>query len=183
MAGSLQDQLLGAGLTDAKKARQLDKEKRRARRTAQKSKTPVVDETRAAAQQARAEKAERDRELNRQRDAEAQRRAIEAQIVQLIERHRLDRRRGDIGFHFTAGSTIKKLHGTAEQQRQLAVGAIAIARLGERFELVPAPVADKIAERDPERVIYCRDRDDSSALTVEEQEWYKDYEIPDDLMW
>jgi uncharacterized protein YaiL (DUF2058 family) len=43
-------------------------------------------------------------------------------------------------------------------------------------------VAEKIAERDAGRVILC-DKVDDVALTEEEKDWYKDYEIPDDLMW
>ena len=182
MAGSLQDQLLQAGLGDAKKAKQLDKEKRRAKRTARKSKEAPVDETREAAQRSRAEKAARDRELNRARDAQAQERAIAAQITQLIERHKISRRGGDVGFNFTSGRQIKKLYVTAVQQRQLSIGKVAIAQQGDQFELVPAPVAEKIAERDAQRVIFCVETQ-SSELSVEEQEWYKDYEIPDDLMW
>lgn len=182
MAGSLQDQLLKAGLSDPGQAKKLEKEKRKARRAAQRSKEAPVDEARAAAEQALAEKAARDRELNRQRDAAAAERAIEAQIVQLIEGNRLSRQGGDVGFNFSCGRAIKKLYVTAAQQRQLAAGAIAIARLDDRFELVPAPVAQKIAERDAGRVIFCTERG-ADELSAEEQDWYRDYEIPDDLMW
>ena len=42
--------------------------------------------------------------------------------------------------------------------------------------------ADKIAERDLARVIDCSEESDQ-GLTAEEKDWYKDYEIPDDLMW
>ena len=43
-------------------------------------------------------------------------------------------------------------------------------------------VADKIAERDESRVIISSDVE-SVNLTEEEKDWYKDYEVPDDLMW
>jgi uncharacterized protein YaiL (DUF2058 family) len=43
-------------------------------------------------------------------------------------------------------------------------------------------VAEKIAERDPGRVIDCKDSSEP-ALNEEEKDWYKDYDIPDDLMW
>jgi len=182
MAGSLQDQLLGAGLADARKVKQLDKEKRKAARVARKTGTELKDETQEAARQARAAQVQRDRELNAEREAQAQQRAIEAQIRQLIENHRLSRRGGDVGFNFSDGKKVKKLYVTRMQQRQLAAGNLAIAHLGEGHELVPAPVAHKIAERDSARVIFCQESGDS-GLSAEEQEWYKDYEIPDDLMW
>lgn len=182
MAGSLQDQLLNAGLSDNKKAKALAKEKRKQKRTAQKSRTDVVDEVKVAAQQAREEKAARDRELNRLRNEESQRKAIDAQITQLIEKHKLDRRGGELGFNFSCEKKIKKLYVTNLQQKLLAAGSIAIAQLGERFELVPAQVAHKIAERNPKRVIFCVEAT-AGTLDAEERDWYKDYEIPDDLMW
>jgi len=182
MAGSLQDQLLNAGLSDAKKAKKLDKEKRKKQRTAHKSRTEIVDEVKLAAQQAREEKIARDRELNDARNADAQRKAIEAQIVQLIEKNKLDRRGGDIGFNFTCEQKIKKLYVSSLQQKLLAAGKVAIAQIGERFEVIPAEVAYKIAERDAQRVVFCA-QDSSATVEGEESDWYKDYEIPDDLMW
>ena len=46
MAGSLQDQLLKAGLADKKKAKQIKKEKTKQTQQQRKSKDGVVDETR-----------------------------------------------------------------------------------------------------------------------------------------
>lgn len=182
MAGSLQDQLLNAGLSDAKKAKKLDKEKRKKQRTAHKSRTEVVDEVKLAAQQAREEKITRDKQLNEERNAQARRKAIEAQIVQLIEKNKLDRRGGEIGFNFTFEQKIKKLYVSSLQQKLLAAGKVAIAQTADHFEIIPAEVAHKIAERDAQRVIFCA-QDTGATLEGEERDWYKDYEIPDDLMW
>ena len=182
MAGSLQDQLLNAGLADAKKAKQLEKAKRKDNRVARKAGVTLVDENKLAAQEALADKARRARELNEARNADAQRKAINAQIRQLIENHRILRAGGDIGFNFTDGKKVKKLYVTGMQQKQLSAGNLAIARLGDGYELVPAPVAHKIAERDSSRIIFCQESGDS-GLSAEEQDWYKDYDIPDDLMW
>ncbi|KGE04625.1 DUF2058 domain-containing protein [Pseudohaliea rubra] len=182
MAGSLQDQLLNAGLSDPKKARKLEKEKRKQQRAAKKARNEPVDEIKEAAQRAREEKAARDRVLNEARNEAARRKAIDAQIADLVDKHKLDRRGGEVGFNFTVERKIKKLYVTALQQRLLAAGSIALARIGERFELVPEQVASKIAERDADRVIFCT-RADAEPLDAEEQDWYKDFEIPDDLMW
>jgi len=57
-----------------------------------------------------------------------------------------------------------------------------MGKLGDAYSLIPAPIADKIAQRDPSRVIDCR-RSNEPELTAEEQEWYKDFDIPDDLDW
>lgn len=182
MAGSLQDQLLNAGLADARKAKQLAKEKRKESRVARRAGVEIVDEAKVAAQEALAEKAEKARALNEERNADAQRKAVNAQIRQLIDKNRVPRDGGDVGFNFTDGRKVKKLYVTRMQQKQLSAGNLAIARLGDTHELVPAPVAHKIAERDSNRVIFCQESGDS-GLTTEEQDWYKDYDIPDDLMW
>src|SRR5690606_42101827 len=63
---SLQDQLLKAGVVDAKKAQQLKHEKHKQTKQQPQNK-PVVDEAKAAARQALAGQAARDREINRQK--------------------------------------------------------------------------------------------------------------------
>ncbi|GAB3273099.1 DUF2058 domain-containing protein [Parahaliea aestuarii] len=182
MSGSLKDQLLQAGLADAKRAKQFDKEKRKAARVARRSGDAEEDEIKAAARRAQAEKVQRDRELNQQLNEKAQRKAINAQIRQLIDNNVVDRSGGEINFHFTDGKQVKKLYVTAIQQKQLSAGRLCIAKQGDQYLLIPAVVADKIAERDASRIIRCEESD-AAKLTQEEEEWYKDYEIPDDLMW
>ena len=92
MAGSLQDQLLKAGLADADKARKMAKEKRKNAKVARRAGVEPTDEARELAREARAEKARRDRELNQELNSKAQRRAINAQIKQLIEANKPGRR-------------------------------------------------------------------------------------------
>ncbi|RLQ22634.1 DUF2058 family protein [Seongchinamella sediminis] len=182
MAGSLKDQLLQAGLSDEKKARQLAKEKRKQAKVARSSGIELVDEAKEAARKARAEQAERDRALNQARDSKAERKAINAQIKQLIESNKLATGKGDIAFNFTDGKKVKRIHISAMEQKQLSAGRLAIVKQGDRYEVVPWPVAEKIAERDSSRVIDCTDSCEPE-LNKEEKDWYKDYEIPDDLMW
>jgi len=182
MAGSLQDQLLKAGLADADKARKLAREKRKEAKVARRSGVAPVDESKEAAQRALAEKAQRDRELNQARDSKAKRKAINAQIKQLIETNRIEKGRGDVGFNFVDGKKVKKVYVTALEQKQLSAGILSIVKQGDQYEVLPRPVADKIAQRDADRVIDLETNPDVT-LTGEEQDWYKDYEIPDDLMW
>lgn len=182
MAGSLQDQLLQAGLADKDKAKKLAKEKRKEAKVARRSSVEQVDENKEAARRALAEKAARDRELNQALNSKAQRKAINAQIKQLIDKNKLEKGRGEVGFNFTDGKKVKKLYVSALEQKQLGAGILAIVKQGDQYEILPRPVADKIAERDAQRVIDCTQESDQ-ALTEEEKDWYKDYEIPDDLMW
>jgi len=85
--------------------------------------------------------------LNLARNDAAQRKAIEAQIADLIEKHKLDRHKCDIGSNFTVERKIKKLYASPLQQKLLAAGSVALVRNADVFELVPAQVARKIAKR------------------------------------
>jgi uncharacterized protein YaiL (DUF2058 family) len=182
MKDSLQDQLLKAGLSDGKKAKKMAKEKRKEANLARHSGVELVDKNKEAARQALAGKLQRDRELNQALNSKAQRKAINVQIKQLIEANKLEKGRGDVGFHFTDGNTVKNLYVTQLEHKQLSAGVLSIVKQGDQYEVLPRPVADKIAERDQSRVVSCQENAEV-VLTKEEQSWYKDYEIPDDLMW
>lgn len=181
---SLQDQLLKAGLVDKKKAKQTQKDKRKQDKVNRKSKQPQVDEAKLAVQQAQAEKAERDRQLNAERDAAAMKKAIEAQIRQLIDlnkKAKLDNSRAEeLAYKFTDGTKIKNIYVSAKVQDQLVRGQLAIAKLGEGYELVPAVIAEKIAMRDDSFIVCQNTRTEDVA---DEEDPYADYQIPDDLMW
>ena len=182
MSNSIQDQLLKAGLADGKKAKKMAKEKRREVNRARHEGVDYVDENKEAAQQTLARNAERDRELNQNLNNKAQRKAINAQIKQLIEVNKLAKGRGDVDFKFTDGKKVKSLYVLRVEHKQLCAGVLSIVKQGDQYEILPRPVADKIAERDQDRIISCENSTDTD-LTEEEQAWYKDYEIPDDLMW
>ncbi|MFT5033655.1 MAG: hypothetical protein ACI89D_000913 [Bermanella sp.] len=176
---TLQEQLLQAGIVDPKKAKAINKEKRKA---AKQPKGQVrVDESKEAVTRALQQKAARDRELNRQRQAEADKKAIQAQIIQLITANRIDRQRGELTYQFVDAKKIKKIYVTNDLQAQLTRGQIAIVKLNEGYELVPAAVADKIKQRDEARVLVLHDK--SIVEVTEEDDPYADYKIPDDLMW
>jgi len=83
--------------------------------------------------------------------------------------HQEPRGHGDIDFNFTDGNKVKKILVTTQQR-------------SKRYELVPSPIADKIAQRDADRMIDCRGSNEPE-LTEDEKDWYKNFEIPDDLDW
>lgn len=176
---SLQDQLLKAGLADEKKAKAIRSEKRKQRKQQPKG-AVQVNEAEIRARQAREEKAERDRQLNLQRQKEAEKKAIQAQIRQLVETNRLDRSRGETSYQFVDGKKIKKILVDDTMVDQLSRGRLAVVRLGENYDVVPEKVARKIMERDEGAIVVLHDRkqDDQG-----EDDPYAGYEIPDDLMW
>jgi uncharacterized protein YaiL (DUF2058 family) len=176
---SLQEQLLQAGMVDSKKAKQIEKDKRKKARQVPKGQE-AVNEAREQARQALAEKVERDREINRQQQAVAEQKAIAAQIKQLIDMNRIDKGKGDSGYQFADDGKIKKINVKAQLHEQLSKGRIAIVRAQSGYELVPIPVADKISQRDASCVLV---RNDLAVEEIDEDDPYADYKIPDDLMW
>ena len=187
---SLKDQLLKAGLIDESKAAKAEREQRKqehqktakAKKKAKKTGEQTVDEAKLLAEKTLQDQAERSRELNRLQREQAEHKAIQAQIRQLIEMNRINRKQGEIAYQFADGNKIKKMFVTELLQDQLAVGLIALVKLGEGYELVPRQVADKIAQRDPACVLV-QNVSSRQQAEVAEDDPYADFQIPDDLMW
>ena len=175
---TLQEQMLKAGLVTSKKMAKVQ-------RTAKKSRVQAR-EAREAVEENKKAQQERDRLLNEQQKQAVLAKELKAQVKQLIEMNRITIARGDIGFNFTDNNLIKKITVDKVTQAQLINGRLAIARLaGENpnessYAIIPAVVADKIAQRDAESIVL------HSALSQEAQDEddpYADFKIPDDLMW
>lgn len=179
---SLQDQLLKAGLADPKKAKAIRNEKRKQRKQQPKG-AVETSESQLRVQQAREEKAERDRQLNLQRQKEAEKKAIQAQIRQLVETNRLDRSRGDESYQFVHDKKIKKIFVESAMVDPLSRGRLAIVYVNDQYEVVADAVARKIMERDEQAVIVLHDRKQADQADTNEDDPYAGYEIPDDLMW
>ncbi len=180
MANSFGDQLLKAGLVDKNQLNKAKKSKHRQKK-AQQPADPAAQAAAAAARQAAAEKAERDRELNRRQKAAQEQKALQAQIRQLVEMNRLAREGGDIGYNFQDGTAIRKLFVTQAMHDKLARGRLAIVRLDDGYEVIPAVVAEKIRQRDAACIL-----SQAATTPAEEQDDddpYADYQVPDDLMW
>lgn len=179
MANSFGDQFLKAGLVNKSQLEQARKSKNKQQKLKQKQKVEVVDEAAVAARQAAAETAARDRELNRRQKEEVERRAIQAQIRQLVELNRLPRDDGDVGYNFQDGVVIKKIHVSQAIHDKLSRGLLAIARLDDRYEVIPSVVAEKIMLRDAGCIV----SNAETRLEAGEDDPYADYKVPDDLMW
>lgn len=177
MAKSLQEQLLGAGLTSEKKVKAARKQQHQQRKQ-KKPKQARKQEIDPKIAQQRAAQVERDRELNREKQNQQLEKELHAQIRQLITAHKQSRAKADQAYHFKDGKTIKKFYVTARQLEQLSRNLLAIVKLDE-YELVPRPIAEKIMERVPSYVIMLEVQKEEEI----EDDYYKDFQIPDDLMW
>ncbi len=182
MRSTLQDQLLKAGLVDEKALKQAKKAKQAQQQKVAKNQRHLeTDEAKLLAQKALAEKAERDRLLNQQHNEQLLQRAIAAQIRQLIERNRVSRG-GDVTYNFADGKLIKKMQVNQKLSEQIQRGQLAIVRLDDGYELIPAAAAAKIRERDAACVVVCN-TPAASVPGVVDDDPYADFQIPDDLMW
>ncbi|MGK2941374.1 MAG: DUF2058 domain-containing protein [Immundisolibacter sp.] len=176
MVTPLQAQLLKAGLVKADQIKKAERQKRDAAKRG--TQTPDPAGQVAEAQQ---QKAESDRRRNREQQDERERKAQAAQIQQMIETQRVDRSGGESAYQFVEDATVRKIALHEAQRVQLVTGMLAVVKLGSGYELVPVATAEKIAQRDPTRVLVLNIQ--SRAQSNSESDPYADYSVPDDLMW
>jgi len=180
MGNSLQDQLLKAGLVDTEKAKKVTRDKRKQDKQRRHTKAGPIDESHQRMQQELAAKAERDRELNLRRQAQAQRNAVLAQVRQLVEGNRQPRGGDELAYNFVDGTKVKRLYVSAEVHKRISTGKLAIVRLGQQYELVTPEIADKIRSRDEHSLVFCNDPKQDAG---DQADPYADHPIPDDLIW
>ncbi|MBK6583358.1 MAG: DUF2058 domain-containing protein [Gammaproteobacteria bacterium] len=179
MRNSLQDQLLKSGLVNEKKLKDANRAKSKQAKQAGKNAAQLDEERRLAAQALR-DKADGDRILAQQRNAAAHQRELAAQIMQLVQHYRQSREGGDVPYNFSDRGIIKKLLVTARLRDQVIRGQLVIVRSGKHYELVPVTAGERIRSRDPEAiVVWNLPASDQPAA----DDPYKDFPIPDDLMW
>jgi hypothetical protein len=189
MALSLQEQLLQAGLTNKKKANQVRQQKNKQVKAQKNHNVVTTNEAKLAAAELVEAKKTKDRQLNQKTKQEAEKKALVGQIRQLIETNKQPKfsgsgRKEEVACNFTDGTVIKRMYVSASTQKQITQGKLVIVKLNDGYELVPTPVADKIAERDEACIVYRADNISEADLkSSEDDDWYADYDIPDDLNW
>ena len=176
----LQEQLLKAGLVKKGKVDQVAREQARARQGKGAAVSAGIEKVDAARLQA--ERAERDRALAAERNAQARLREQQAQVRQIVETHRV-KRGGELEYRFDDGNAIRTLWVDPQQRPLLASGALVIVRCGEDVELVPRAAAEKIRERDAGAILV----DHGSAAVPDslDDDFYDQdrFKVPDDLVW
>lgn len=181
MSLSLRDQLLKAGLVTEQQVQRAEREQKREKYVAPRGRKaqqqPSAQEL--AARRAAAEKAARDAELNRRKQEKADRKAKFAQIRQLVEQHQVPRVETDDYYNFQDGQKISRVAVTPELRQQLIRGDLAIVRNVGRYAFVPAAVAEQVRSR-VERAVIHQNR---AVAEPDPNDPYKDYVVPDDLVW
>ncbi len=176
MGNSLLDQLKKSGLVDEKKANKAQKAQHKQAKKQRQCQT--IDANKLQLQQQQVEKAKHDRELNLQRKKEADKKAIQAQIKQLIELNQITDYDGEINYNFTDNNIIKNIHLSENILKQINQGKLAIVKSNSTYKLIPIAVAEKISLRDEQYIIQCK-----APQQDDENDGYADYKVPDDLMW
>ncbi|MFF7708652.1 DUF2058 family protein [Pseudomonas sp. NPDC007930] len=179
MSLSLRDQLLKAGLVNQKQVKQVTKDQKKQKRLEHKGQVDVDDTQQRIAQEAMAEKAKRDLELNRQQQEKAEAKARAAQVKQLIEATRLPKLTTEDYYNFVDDKKVKRLSVNSLMRSKLSNGALAIVHHGGGYEVVPREAALKIQQRDPQRIVMLNEM----VEETDADDPYAAYKIPDDLMW
>jgi uncharacterized protein len=181
---SLRDQLLKAGLVNEQQVKEAERQAQRKQYQGQKHQPraerngPSPQEL-AAKKQAEA-KAARDQELNRKSQEKAQRKALYAQIRELVTQNRIARPDVEETYNFIDGGKVRRIRADAALRERITRGDVMLVRCEGRYELVLPDIAEKIRERDARAVVA---QIQPSAATEVVDEAYKDFVVPDDLMW
>ena len=132
------------------------------------------------AQQAAEKKAQHDRELNKKKQEQARKKAISAEIDQLIKNNCIERTEAcEIVYNFEHANKVKRIYINEEMKQQIIKGKLGIARIEGRYELVPVSIAEKIQQRNEKRIVLFKEEEKKS----DENDPYADYQIPEDLTW
>ena len=194
MSMSLRDQLLQAGLITEKQAKEAEKKVQHGQHRKPavhkgpppRKPNPVEDARRAAAEKSRAEAAVRAQqaaaqtaERERLEREKAERKARKLEIKQLIEQHRLKKPETDDRYNFVDGNRIRRISVDAALRTGLGDGKLMIVRNEGRYEIEPAEIAERIRSLDERSIMGTI----TAAEGADDNDPYKDYVVPDDLMW
>ena len=191
MSGSLQDQLLGAGLIQKQKAKNIKTAKKKAVKQSRANNTELVDEAAVLAQKAQNDQRQRSQELNVQRKQGAEQKAVLAQIRQIIQLNSIKKVKdksaeSTLPYNFTDENKIKTMHVSSQNHDLISRGRLAIATLSDNntvtYHLIPVEAANKINERNSDSIVLLNAAAISEDNEIEDDP-YADFQIPDDLMW
>ncbi|HVJ38906.1 MAG TPA: DUF2058 domain-containing protein, partial [Stenotrophomonas sp.] len=170
-----------AGLVKKSKVDQVAREQNKARH----AKGPSApNEIQLEAERVRAEKVERDRALAAERKAQAQVAELRAQARQIIEDKKVPRT-GESEYRFTADGVIRSLLVNEDLRKKLSAGELVIARIDERYELLPRVAAEKVRERAPAMIVLDHGQANAapSSANADDDAYYAQFQVPDDLVW
>ncbi|MEI8642146.1 DUF2058 domain-containing protein [Pseudoalteromonas sp. Hal099] len=177
--GSLQDQLLQAGLTTSHKAKVAKSEKRKQQKSKKRA-TSNPSDLQKHIQQTKLEQQKKAEELNQSRQEELKQREQVARVKQILEHHNQDSIRGERTFNFTYDNKVKGIDVNEKTQKALSGGRLAICVLEGQFYVLDDEPARKVAEVDEKYIVFHVEPENKPK---DEDDPYADFEVPDDLVW
>ncbi|KAF1720890.1 DUF2058 domain-containing protein [Pseudoxanthomonas wuyuanensis] len=178
MRNPLQEQLLKAGLVKKSQVAQVAREQAKQRHG---KAAPAPTAEQVEAERLRLEKAERDRALAAERNAQARLQEQRAQARQIVQQNQV-RAEGEIAYHFADSGAIKTIWINAPLRAQLASGSLVIVRHDQGYALIPRAAAEKVYARDPAMVVLDHARSSTDGSDSDD-EYYQRFPVPDDLSW
>ncbi len=121
----------------------------------------------------------RDLALQRRQQEKAEKKAQLARLQQLIEQNRIPAVDEGESYHFVDGPKIRGISVDAATRARLIGGEIVIVRHAGRYALVPAGIAERLRERDPQLFIASA----AASTSTETDAAYAGFTVPDDLIW
>ena len=180
MNNLFREQLLKAGVVNKQQIKKVQKDQHKQTKQQRLSKEKVVDPEKLIAEQEKIARLQRDNELNRRKQQQAHKKAISAEIDQLITSHCIKRdEKCEIPYNFEHRSKVMRIYVNLELKQKIIKGSLGIARINGRYELIPLAIAEKIEQRNPLRVILFKD--DAPAIDADDP--YADFQVPDDITW
>ncbi|KAF1708047.1 DUF2058 domain-containing protein [Pseudoxanthomonas sacheonensis] len=183
MRNPLQEQLLKAGLVKKSKVAEVAREHAR-QRHGKAPPAPSAEQTEA--ERVRLEKAERDRALAAERNAQARLHEQRAQARQIVEQNKL-KLAGEIAYAFTDEGVIRNVLVDETVRKQLASGALVIVRHDQGYAVgyavISRAAADKVYARDAAMVVLDHGKADESSTDGADDDYYSQFKVPDDLIW
>ncbi len=168
---SLKDQMLKAGLINQKQASNAAKKKKKARDMAKNVQADIAAK--------RAAELEKTKALNDAQQAAKREKEIQAQIRQMIAANAVTYQ-GEEKYNFVHDSKVKTLYVQPAIRSSLLNGQLVIVVADETFSIIPSGAGDKIAQHAPDMIIA---NTQETPAEPDEDDPYKDFVVPDDLMW
>lgn len=167
MKGSLQEQLLKSGLINEER---LNKPKKQQKKKPTKKKHPPNNYHR---QHSAPADSIAPAELKKQKE-------LRADVKKLLRSHKINDNTGEIAHNYTINNQIKRFFVTDAQQKLLIAGDLAIVNWNGISYLIPKEAAEEVRQLFPKINIYLVEKKDS---TVDENDPYAEFVIPDDIKW
>lgn len=181
MGKSFQDQLLALGLVDKNKVQKAKQEKHRQKKSKNGGQQPPVDENQLLAQKAAEKKKAWAKKANLEREEKLKKRAEEGRIRQLLEQHQVPIDEQGVGYRFNFDGKIQRLFVSQENADRLSRGALGIVGFDNVFTVVPKEVVAKIEAID--KSVFISLHQSITDESVDPNDPYSAYKVPDDLMW